>query len=61
MLQDKLGADFEVSVQEPNFPKLKIMGISNDMNKDKIDEDVNLSNFYEFKNKFKIVLIMIKE
>lgn len=57
ILQSKLGENFEVKLQQQNKPKLKIFGISTELNKDEVENDINERNFYKFEDKCKILHI----
>ena len=43
LLKQKLGEDFQVSMQEPYKPRLKILGIPNDFDKEEMESDINIT------------------
>ena len=53
--RQKLGNDFEVMIQQPNKPRLKILGIPKDLDKDEMENDINIRNFSDLNNKCKIL------
>lgn len=55
MLQRKLGQDFEVTIQQPNNPKLKVIGISSVFDNSQLESDINNRNFYHLDNKCKVL------
>lgn len=55
LLKEKLGENFEVTMLQLNKPRLKILGISNDIDVEEIESDINDRNFYQFTNKCKVL------
>lgn len=55
VLQNKLGSNFEVTIKREANPRLKIFGISKDLIKDEIENDLNKRNFYQFDSNCKIL------
>lgn len=54
-LQDLLGKDYRVDIEQQLKPKLKIFGISCDFDKDEMEDDINKRNFYAFEHKCKVL------
>ena len=55
ILKNKLNSNYEVKIQQNNNPKLKIIGIANDMDKTILENDINERNFQNFENKCKVI------
>lgn len=55
ILQNKLGPDFEINVQKPKNPTLKIFGFSSDFDDVDLENDINCRNFYSFNDKCKVL------
>lgn len=57
-LKEVLGQDYDVSVEQPVNPKVKVFGISNDFEtNEELETDINGRNFYQFDNKCKVLHI----
>ena len=55
ILKTKLDKNYEVKIQQNNKPKLKILGIANNMDKINLENDINDRNFLNFENKCKVI------
>lgn len=56
ILKNKLGNDFEVSVDKPANPKIKVFGFTSIFkNTEELEQDLNQRNFYQFDNKCKVI------
>jgi hypothetical protein len=55
VLSEKLGGDFSVELEHLRLPKVKVINVDNDLNKEDLQDDIHNRNFLDFDGAFSII------